>query len=64
MPRLDDSGEALLHAGENAKGRVKRVWDDFTDFLLSDNVLEVAVGLVYEFPIRDPVAPVPTHATR
>lgn len=50
MPRLDDSGEAFLHAGRDAKGRVKRVWDDFTDFLLSDNVLEVAVGLMYELP--------------
>lgn len=46
MPRLDDSRDALLEAGQNAKGRVKRVWDDFTDFLLSDNVLEVAVGLI------------------
>lgn len=46
MPRLDDSGEALLHAGSDASKRVKRVWDDFTDFLLSDNVLEVAVGLI------------------
>lgn len=53
MPRLDDSGEALLHAGRDAKGRVKRVWDDFTDFLLSDNVLEVAVGLMYELPTED-----------
>ena len=42
MPRLSDSGEPLVHAKE----RVKAVWDDFTDFLLSDNVLEVAVGLM------------------
>ena len=46
MPRLDDGGEALLHAGQDAKERVKRVWDDFTDFIFSDNVLEVAVGLM------------------
>ncbi len=59
MPRLDDSGEALLHAGRDAKGRVKRVWDDFTDFLLSDNVLEVAVGLMYELPTKDSMAPFP-----
>jgi len=59
MPRLDDSGEALLHAGKDAKGRVKRVWDDFTDFLLSDNVLEVAVGLMYGFPTKDSMVPFP-----
>lgn len=47
MPRLDDGGESFLHAGSDASKRVKRVWDDFTDFLLSDNVLEVAVGLMY-----------------
>ena len=46
MPRLDDSGESLLHVGQKAEGNVKRVWDDFTDFVFSDNVLEVAVGLV------------------
>ena len=46
MPRLDDSGESLLHAGQKAKRSVKRVWDDFTDYVFSDNVLEVAVGLV------------------
>ncbi|CAF9926725.1 MAG: hypothetical protein HETSPECPRED_006406 [Heterodermia speciosa] len=46
MPRLDDNGESLLHVGQKAKGNVKRVWDDFTDFVFSDNVLEVAVGLV------------------
>lgn len=43
MPRLDDNREGLLHVG---KERVKRVWDDFTDFIFSDNVLEVAVGLM------------------
>ena len=47
MPQLDDSREALLHAGEDAQKTVKRAWDGFTDFTLRDNVLEVAVGLVY-----------------
>ena len=44
MPRLDDSTEALLESGER---RAKRVWEDFTEFALRDNVLEVAVGLMY-----------------
>lgn len=47
MPRLDDSTEALLESGER---RAKRVWEDFTEFALRDNVLEVAVGLMYAFP--------------
>lgn len=46
MPRLDDGGEALLSAGTDASRKAKRVWEDFADFLLSDNVLEVAVGLM------------------
>ena len=47
MPRLDESNEALLNAGQNAKTRVSRAWDGFSDFALRDNVLEVAVGLMY-----------------
>ncbi|KAA6413516.1 MAG: ion [Lasallia pustulata] len=46
MPRLDDSGEALLQAGQDAKARTKRAWDSFSDFAIRDNVLEVAVGLI------------------
>ena len=46
MPRLDESGEALLHAGEDAGKRVRKAWDGFVDFALRDNVLEVAVGLM------------------
>lgn len=46
MPRLDDGGEALLNARTDASRKAKRVWEDFADFLLSDNVLEVAVGLM------------------
>jgi len=46
MPHLDESREALLHAGEDARARVARFWDGFTDFALRDNVLEVAVGLI------------------
>ena len=47
MSRLDDSGEALLHASRDAKNRAQRAWDGFSDFALRDNVLEVAVGLMY-----------------
>ncbi|MCJ1350677.1 MAG: hypothetical protein MMC33_000658 [Icmadophila ericetorum] len=43
MPRLDDSTEHLLESGQH---RAKRVWEDFTEFALRDNVLEVAVGLI------------------
>ena len=50
MPRLDESGEALLHAGQETKERVKGVWGEFVDFLFSDNVLAVAVGLMYNPP--------------
>jgi large conductance mechanosensitive channel len=44
MPRLDDSRESLLH---DAQQHVKRAWDGFCDFALRDNVLEVALGLMY-----------------
>ena len=47
MPHLDDTREALLDAGENAQKRVHRAWEGFQDFALRDNVLEVAVGLMY-----------------
>lgn len=47
MPRLEDSGEALLRVGHLAKDRFKRAWDEFCDFAMRDNVLEVAVGLMY-----------------
>jgi len=46
MPRLEDSEQALLNAGQGAKERVQRAWDGFSDFALRDNVLEVAVGLI------------------
>ena len=49
MPRLEDSEQALLNAGQGAKERAKSAWDGFSDFALRDNVLEVAVGLMYAF---------------
>ena len=50
MPSLDESGEALMRAERDARKRVSRAWDGFSDFALRDNVLEVAVGLMYVIP--------------
>ena len=47
MPQLDESGEALLNAGRGAHKRAKDAWEGFSDFALRDNVLEIAVGLMY-----------------
>ncbi|CAL8581343.1 hypothetical protein XPA_007042 [Xanthoria parietina] len=44
MPRLEDAQQTLLPS--NLKARTQNAWDDFTDFALRDNVLEVAVGLI------------------
>ena len=55
MPRLDDdTRQALLHDAEEARTRVRRFWDGFTDFALRDNVLEVAVGLMF-VPVFSPL---------
>ncbi|KAI9706799.1 MAG: hypothetical protein M1820_004770 [Bogoriella megaspora] len=43
MPiQLEDGPESMRRAGES----VYRAWDGFIDFAFSDNVLEVAVGLI------------------
>jgi len=47
MPPLDETRESLLHAGQEVPQRVKRMWSGFVDFAMQDNVLEVAVGLMY-----------------
>ncbi|KAJ5620258.1 hypothetical protein N7510_004242 [Penicillium lagena] len=49
MPRLDDSTISLLRVGHGAQRHVKRVWDGFVNFAARDNVLEVALGLMFEF---------------
>ena len=46
MPRLEEA-QSLLPSSEDVKQRTKRTWDEFSDFALRDNVLEVAVGLMY-----------------
>jgi large conductance mechanosensitive channel len=45
MP-LESERDALLESGRGAAHKVKGVWDDFTDWVFRDNVLEVALGLV------------------
>ncbi|KAL9607927.1 MAG: hypothetical protein Q9167_007207 [Letrouitia subvulpina] len=46
MPRLGDDHEHLLQTGQELNKRAKRTWDEFANFALSENVLEVAVGLI------------------
>ena len=46
MSRFDSERERLLQHGEEVQHRAKRSWSEFSDFALSDNVLEVAVGLM------------------
>ena len=49
MPRLTDSfdvdGDGDVDYND-FRSAVRRSWDNFTDFALRDNVLEVAVGLM------------------
>lgn len=47
--RREGSRELLIHVGETVGKRGKRMWEGFSDFVLQDNVLEVAAGLMYEF---------------
>lgn len=48
MPRLDDYTPLYLRDAEQGVRRhTARAWDSFTNFALRDNVLEVAVGLMY-----------------
>jgi hypothetical protein len=56
MPiRLED-GQDLIESGletagelsEHAQKGVKRFWNGFSEFALSENVLQVAIGLMYE----------------
>jgi hypothetical protein len=57
MVELDDAGEALLQAEQQAEKRAKRFWSGFSDFALQDNVLEVAVGLMYVLCLLSPFLP-------
>ena len=49
MPiQLEEGRESLVRAGEDVRRRVHHSWDGFIDFAFSDNVLEVAIGLMYD----------------
>jgi large conductance mechanosensitive channel len=51
MPRLDENTQEYLHDAERGVRRgTTRAWDSFSNFALRDNVLEVAVGLMYMLP--------------
>lgn len=41
------SEDQLRDAEEQVSKRAKSLWNGFSDFALQDNVLEVAVGLMY-----------------
>jgi len=43
----DDATTALMHTGSSIRHRVRSAWTGFLEFALRDNVLEVAVGLMY-----------------
>lgn len=48
MPiQLEEGRESLMQAGDDARRRAYHAWDGFIDFAFSDNVLEVAIGLMY-----------------
>ncbi|KAK6336268.1 hypothetical protein TWF696_001830 [Orbilia brochopaga] len=46
MPDSDLENRPLLDRGRNAIRRVGSVWGGFRDFILRDNVLEIAIGLI------------------
>ena len=46
MSRTDGEQQRLLPYAEDVQQSFKSSWDQFADFALSDNVLEVAVGLM------------------
>ena len=47
MPQLGDASDRLLHQGRKIGSSAGRFWSGFKDFALQDNVLEVAVGLMW-----------------
>lgn len=48
MPNLlEESGQSLLNAGEQVSRRTVGFFKRFLDWALQDNILEVAVGLMY-----------------
>jgi large conductance mechanosensitive channel len=49
MPRirLEDSREIINDAGEAVQKSARKLWVGFSDFALQENVIGVAVGLMY-----------------
>jgi hypothetical protein len=47
MRGLDDSRESLTNNAQAARSSAARGWSAFANFALNDNVLEVAIGLMY-----------------
>jgi hypothetical protein len=71
MPRLDENTQQYLRDAEQGiRSRTSSWFDSFTNFALRDNVLEVAVGLMYDVlplqhilvDLRPPSPPAPTHS--
>lgn len=58
MPRLDEQTSSLLYGAER---HVRRVWNGFVDFALRENVLEVALGLMYCLG-NSPSCPIGTYS--
>ena len=55
MPRLDDNTQQTLRDAEQGiRRRTVDAWDSYSNFALRDNVLEVAVGLMYSAPLPPP----------
>lgn len=45
--RLEDSQERLQHAGEEVMKGGRNLWQGFSSWAMQDNILEVAVGLMF-----------------
>lgn len=52
MRGLEDSRDTLRHLSSDVTDRVRHAWDGFVDFAMRDNVLEVAIGLMYNTRIH------------
>jgi large conductance mechanosensitive channel len=50
MRGLDDSTDVLKRVGQSASEQVKHGLDAFVNFAARDNVLEVALGLMFDLP--------------
>jgi large conductance mechanosensitive channel len=52
MRGLDESSDVLARTGQKAQEQVRHVWDGFVNFAARDNVLEVALGLMYTIVVN------------